>query len=236
MRPNAERHVNDSQLINRTACSGHPDCPADPAAYQVMDATNTTLVGKDQGWCTRTVAPTPPRPAVPSTCSLKPGASPAFKPLCEAAKAEPACVNLNLTCAWGPPGGVPINPGAYECHWALTLFSSSGGKKTGEMKREFPWSVVYNRLPWGEKEREFTKTGSRQTMGNGHLFAVFAVVPDQLMVEGPFYDQAEADGSVGTLAITGGTGRYTGARGWMGLYDRNAPTQEYDFVYCINHK
>eukprot|EP01046_Picozoa_sp_COSAG06_P057446 COSAG06_NODE_11205_length_1546_cov_1.525225_1_plen_74_part_00 len=72
-------------------------------------------------------------------------------------------------------------------------------------------------------------------MGNGH-FAVFAVVPDQLMVEGPFYDQAEADGNVGTLAITGGTGRYTGARGWMGLYDRNAPTQEYDFVYCINHK
>ena len=58
-------------------------------------------------------------------------------------------------------------------------------------------------------------------------------VPDQLTVEGPFYDSAKPDGNVGSLAITGGTGRYAGARGWMGLYNRPAPTQEYDFVYCL---
>ena len=55
----------------------------------------------------------------------------------------------------------------------------------------------------------------------------------KLTVEGPFYDSAKPDGNVGSLAITGGTGRYAGARGWMGLYNRPAPTQEYDFVYCL---
>ena len=115
-----------------------------------MDATNSTQVGRDQGWCTRTVAPTP-NPTGPSS-----------------------------------QAATRINRGAYECHWTLTFFSSTYG------------------------------------------------VPDQLMVEGPFYDQADADGNVGTLAITGGTGLYNTARGYMALYDRKTPTQEYDFVYCID--
>jgi hypothetical protein len=117
-----------------------------------MDATNSTLIGRDQGWCTRTVAPNPT------------GVS-----------------------SWGTQSGTRrANQGAYECHWTVTLFSSTHG------------------------------------------------VPDQLMVEGPFYDQADADGNVGTLAITGGTGLHNGARGYMALYDRKTPTQEYDFVYCID--
>ena len=65
------------------------------------------------------------------------------------------------------------------------------------------------------------------------LFSSDSGVPDQLTVEGPFYDKASPDGNVGTLAITGGTGVHDGARGYMALYNRDAPTQEYDFVYCI---
>jgi hypothetical protein len=44
------------------------------------------------------------------------------------------------------------------------------------------------------------------------------------------------------VAITGGTGFYAEARGWMDLYDRKAmgraPTQEYDFIiymYCLTY-
>lgn len=50
----------------------------------------------------------------------------------------------------------------------------------------------------------------------------------QITVEGPFYDTKDS-----TLAITGGTGAYSGARGQMSLHSRNAQGTEYDFVYDI---
>ena len=50
----------------------------------------------------------------------------------------------------------------------------------------------------------------------------------QITVEGPFYD-----GKDSILAITGGTGEYTGAGGQMKLHARDPEETEYDFTYEI---
>jgi allene oxide cyclase len=49
----------------------------------------------------------------------------------------------------------------------------------------------------------------------------------QIVVEGPFYDAKDS-----TLAITGGTGRYRGARGTMRLHALAGGTK-YDFVFHL---
>jgi allene oxide cyclase len=48
----------------------------------------------------------------------------------------------------------------------------------------------------------------------------------QVVVEGPFLDAGPSK-----LAITGGTGKYSRSRGWMGLSARNDKGTEYDFTY-----
>jgi len=48
----------------------------------------------------------------------------------------------------------------------------------------------------------------------------------QLTVEGPFLDAGDS-----VLAITGGTGKYAGARGQMKLHARDAKGTAYDFSY-----
>ena len=53
-----------------------------------------------------------------------------------------------------------------------------------------------------------------------------------ITVEGPYYD----DGTDTTLAVTGGTGIYTGATGSMLLHARGNPVgSEYDFVFSLTH-
>lgn len=49
----------------------------------------------------------------------------------------------------------------------------------------------------------------------------------QVTVEGPFYDTRNS-----RLAVTGGTGGYANARGWMELRSRAGGTQ-FDFVYHL---
>jgi len=51
----------------------------------------------------------------------------------------------------------------------------------------------------------------------------------QITVAGPFLD-----GSDSTLAVTGGTGKYAGARGAMALHARDPEGKEYDFVYSLS--
>jgi allene oxide cyclase len=51
----------------------------------------------------------------------------------------------------------------------------------------------------------------------------------QIVVQGPFFD----DGSDSTLAITGGTGSYAGARGEMVLHFRNDLGTEFDFTFHL---
>jgi hypothetical protein len=48
----------------------------------------------------------------------------------------------------------------------------------------------------------------------------------ELTVEGPFYDMGDS-----VMAITGGTGKYAGAKGAMKLHWRDAKGSSYDFIY-----
>jgi allene oxide cyclase len=50
----------------------------------------------------------------------------------------------------------------------------------------------------------------------------------QITVQGNFLDGADS-----VLAVTGGTGKYVGARGEMKLHARDAKGSEYDFVFNL---
>jgi len=50
----------------------------------------------------------------------------------------------------------------------------------------------------------------------------------QITVEGPFLDAGPSK-----LSITGGTGTYSRARGWMDLRARNEKGTEFDFIYHV---
>ena len=50
----------------------------------------------------------------------------------------------------------------------------------------------------------------------------------QITVEGPFFDQGDS-----LFAVTGGTGKYAGARGSMKLHARDATPTGYDFTYDL---
>ena len=53
-----------------------------------------------------------------------------------------------------------------------------------------------------------------------------------ITVEGPYYD----DGTNTTLAITGGTGEYTGAEGSMLLHATGHPVgSQFDFIFTLTH-
>ncbi|HKE96671.1 MAG TPA: dirigent protein [Povalibacter sp.] len=57
-------------------------------------------------------------------------------------------------------------------------------------------------------------------------FWTLSLADGQITVEGPFLDQGDS-----VLAITGGTGKYAGARGQMKLHARDEKGSAYDFVY-----
>ena len=61
-------------------------------------------------------------------------------------------------------------------------------------------------------------------------FWTLQLAEGQITVEGPYYDTKDS-----MLAITGGTGAYTNARGQMTLHARDAKGSEYDFVYEITN-
>jgi allene oxide cyclase len=48
----------------------------------------------------------------------------------------------------------------------------------------------------------------------------------QITVEGPFYDAGDS-----VLVVTGGSGKYAGAKGDLKLHSRDAKGSSYDFVY-----
>ena len=47
-----------------------------------------------------------------------------------------------------------------------------------------------------------------------------------ITVEGPFYDAGDS-----VMAVTGGTGKYAGAKGSLKLHARDAKSTSYDFTY-----
>ena len=50
----------------------------------------------------------------------------------------------------------------------------------------------------------------------------------QITIEGPFMDEGDS-----LFAVTGGTGKYSGARGSMRLHPRDAKASSYDFTYDL---
>jgi allene oxide cyclase len=50
----------------------------------------------------------------------------------------------------------------------------------------------------------------------------------QITVEGPFMDEGDS-----LFAVTGGTGKYAGAKGSMKLHPRDAKASSYDFTYDL---
>ena len=50
----------------------------------------------------------------------------------------------------------------------------------------------------------------------------------QITIEGPFYDAGDS-----VMAVTGGTGKYVGAKGSMKLHSRDAKGSSYDLVYDL---
>jgi len=59
-------------------------------------------------------------------------------------------------------------------------------------------------------------------------FWTLILTAGQITVEGPFMDSGDS-----LLAVTGGTGKYAGARGSLKLHPRDATPTGYDFVYDL---
>ncbi len=67
----------------------------------------------------------------------------------------------------------------------------------------------------------------REVLGKSYeCHWILMLAQGQITVDGPFLDDGDS-----TLAITGGTGLYSGARGEMLLHARDAKGTSYDFVY-----
>ena len=59
-------------------------------------------------------------------------------------------------------------------------------------------------------------------------FWTLLLADGEITVEGPFYDSGDS-----TLVVTGGTGKYAGAKGALKLHARDAKATAYDFIYDL---
>ena len=59
-------------------------------------------------------------------------------------------------------------------------------------------------------------------------FLTLLLKEGRITVEGPFYDTGDS-----LLVVTGGTGKYAGARGQMTVHDRGTKPTSYDFAYDL---
>jgi hypothetical protein len=57
-------------------------------------------------------------------------------------------------------------------------------------------------------------------------FWTLLLAEGQITVEGPFFDTGDS-----VMVVTGGTGKYVGAKGAMKLHSRDAKSTAYDFTY-----
>jgi len=84
-------------------------------------------------------------------------------------------------------------------------------------------------------EKDAQKVGSstgwciRTAAGKSwECFWTLMLADGQITVAGPFLDAGDS-----VLAVTGGTGKYAGARGEMALHARDAKGSAYDFKYSL---
>jgi allene oxide cyclase len=59
-------------------------------------------------------------------------------------------------------------------------------------------------------------------------FWTLILAEGQITVEGPFFDSGDS-----VMVVTGGTGKYAGAKGDMKLHARDAKSTAYDFIYQL---
>jgi hypothetical protein len=59
-------------------------------------------------------------------------------------------------------------------------------------------------------------------------FWTLLLAEGQITVEGPFFDTGDS-----VMVVTGGTGKYAGAKGAMKLHSRDAKSTSYDFTYDL---
>jgi len=59
---------------------------------------------------------------------------------------------------------------------------------------------------------------------------ITSLADGQITVEGPFHDAGDT-----TLAVTGGAGKYSGAKGSLLLHARDANGTEYDFKFSLTN-
>ena len=143
----------------------------------------------------------------------------------------------SFTIQSGTSGGnslLQVDPGAhFTAHnstfaWSNTVLNST--LNTGD--------VTGNLLTWHNKvydTSDTTQVGTDQGScvrispadGSWECAWTTFLSKGQITVEGPYYDTKNS-----VLAITGGTGRYSGARGQMELLARDGGT-EYDFVFHL---
>jgi len=84
-------------------------------------------------------------------------------------------------------------------------------------------------------------SANKAQIGSDHGFCVRTIVgkswecmwtltlkAGQITVEGPFMDEGDS-----LFAVTGGTGKYAGAKGSMKLHPRDAKSTSYDFTYDL---
>ena len=59
-------------------------------------------------------------------------------------------------------------------------------------------------------------------------FWTLMLAEGEITVEGPFFDTGDS-----VMVVTGGTGKYAGAKGAMKLHARDAKATSYDFIYDL---
>jgi hypothetical protein len=93
-------------------------------------------------------------------------------------------------------------------------------RRTGSQRRGTPPTTATASAPSQPAKPEWECTWTTLLRGG------------DITVQGPYYD----DGTNTTLAITGGTGMYTGAEGSMLLHATGHPVgSEYDFIFTLTH-
>jgi allene oxide cyclase len=131
--------------------------------------------------------------------------------------ALPALAAEQITVVERPVGETTIHPGSKD---------AAGKDSVGD-------TLVFANKVYDAANK--TQVGSdqgycvRTVVGKSwECFWTITLKAGQITVEGPFMDEGDS-----LMAITGGTGKYAGARGSMKLHPRDATPTGYDFTYDL---
>ena len=139
---------------------------------------------------------------------------------------ESVNVDCRRDCLKSAMGNVPA---AVTCNWPVgetTVDLGAKGDSVGDLL------VFANKVyDAANKTQLGTDNGYcvRTVVGKSwECFWTLTLKGGQITVEGPFMDSGDS-----LLAVTGGTGKYAGARGSMKLHPRDPTPTAYDFTYDL---